>query len=63
MFGWQGDSLQRAMNARCNVNCPTLRTQTVQQANRCTLPSFLNEQINGRELPSGTLGSRRCRRN
>ncbi|KAH6697381.1 hypothetical protein F5X68DRAFT_238804 [Plectosphaerella plurivora] len=53
MFGWRGDALQRAMNARCNVACPELRTQTVQQANQCKLPSFGGEDIDGpfRALP------------
>lgn len=52
MFGWRGDALQRAMNARCNVACPELRTQSVQQANQCKLPSFGGEDIDGREWPS-----------
>ncbi|CAI6031194.1 unnamed protein product [Clonostachys chloroleuca] len=45
MFGWEGDSLQRAMDQQCNVFCGTLKSQDVNTANRCTIPRRVNEQI------------------
>jgi hypothetical protein len=55
VFGWQGDALQRAMDAFCNVNCPQLKTQSVQQANRCTIKPKVVEPIDEwlTELPGG----------
>jgi hypothetical protein len=47
MFGWKGDSLQRAMNARCNVACPELKTQSVQAANQCKKTRWTTESIDG----------------
>jgi hypothetical protein len=45
IFGWKGDALQRAMNADCNVYCPTLKTQSVQAANTCTKPTLVREEV------------------
>lgn len=55
MFGWEGDSLQRAMDQQCNVFCGTLKSQDVNTANRCTIPRRVNEQIDQGELSSNTL--------
>ncbi|PPQ63415.1 hypothetical protein CVT24_004925 [Panaeolus cyanescens] len=49
VFGWQGDSLQRAMD-QCNDfggNCPTLRTQSEAQFNRCTKKTKIPEEYEG----------------
>jgi hypothetical protein len=62
MFGWKGDALQRAMDANCNsdlfsdkINCPTLKTQSMDQANKCTRSSMVHENLDGwlTELPGG----------
>lgn len=45
VFGWKDDSLQRAMDAFCGVNCPVLKTQTAQAGNRCTLKPNVVEPI------------------
>lgn len=50
MFGWEGDSLQRAMDAQCDVVCPELQEQDVSTANQCTLPRWVDEDIDGRKL-------------
>ncbi|KAK4188180.1 hypothetical protein QBC35DRAFT_473783 [Podospora australis] len=47
MFGWKEDSLQRAMDSPCYVNCPTLKSQSIAAGNRCTVPTVVDEPING----------------
>ncbi|KAK3392693.1 hypothetical protein B0H63DRAFT_504766 [Podospora didyma] len=54
IFGWKGDSLQRAMNARCSgAVCSQLKTQTSEEAMKCVKPPAVNEDIDGwlTELP------------
>ncbi|KAH9906694.1 hypothetical protein F4778DRAFT_591728 [Xylariomycetidae sp. FL2044] len=55
VFGWKGDALQAAMDSNCNIDCPQLRTQTLQQGNQCTVPLSVDEDIDGwlTELPGG----------
>ncbi|AEO64618.1 aadcd47a-8d10-4cba-8be5-bf8b375da42b [Thermothielavioides terrestris] len=64
MFGWKGDALQRAMDANCqsdlfsdNVNCPTLKLQSIPDTNKCTLPRRVHEDIDGwlKELPGASM--------
>ncbi|KAK4457048.1 hypothetical protein QBC42DRAFT_301511 [Cladorrhinum samala] len=47
MFGWKGDSLQRAMDSPCYVNCPTLKSQSISTGNKCTVPTVVDEPISG----------------
>lgn len=47
VFGWKGDALQRAMDTNCNINCPTLKTQTIVQANTCVKNPYVKEEIDG----------------
>ncbi|KAK3319720.1 hypothetical protein B0T19DRAFT_467379 [Cercophora scortea] len=62
VFGWKGDALQRAMDSGCssdllgnNINCPTLKAQTIQQANKCVKEVTVRENLDGwmSELPGG----------
>ncbi|KAI1491718.1 hypothetical protein F5X96DRAFT_678189 [Biscogniauxia mediterranea] len=62
VFGWKGDALQRAMDANCNsdlftnnINCATLQTQSLDQANRCLAQDTVKENLDGwlDELPGG----------
>ncbi|KAL2147653.1 hypothetical protein VTI28DRAFT_8107 [Corynascus sepedonium] len=55
VFGWKGDSLQRAMDDNCDVYCPTLKSQSISQANQCKVNRVVNEEIDGwlASLPGG----------
>jgi len=56
MFGWKGDALQRAMDATSLVS-NNLKTQSVAQANKCTVPNTVTEPIDGwlDKLPGRTM--------
>ncbi|KAI1169674.1 hypothetical protein F4777DRAFT_592542 [Nemania sp. FL0916] len=55
VFGWEGDSLQSAMDASCfGANCRTLKSQTFEEANKCGVQNMVDENVDGwlDELPS-----------
>lgn len=49
MFGWQGDSLQRAMDRdNCFYDgCGTIKKQQMSVANKCTVKEMVKEQTDG----------------
>ncbi|KAK3359521.1 hypothetical protein B0T25DRAFT_495052 [Lasiosphaeria hispida] len=47
VFGWKDDSLQRAMDSPCYVNCPTLKTQSISAMNKCSKSIPWDEKIDG----------------
>ena len=56
VFGWEGDSLQRAMDQCHNFGgpCPTLKTQTVEDINKCTQKNRVREPVDGgKQISSG----------
>jgi len=56
LFGWKGDALQKALDARCSGNaCKTLQTQSADQAMKCTKQPEAKEPVDGwlTELPGG----------
>ncbi|KAI0532189.1 hypothetical protein GGR58DRAFT_491114 [Xylaria digitata] len=64
MFGWQGDSLQRAMNSSCMFHaCGSpgmqgiLKTQTVAEMNKCVIKNTVEEDTDGwlSELPGQAM--------
>lgn len=55
IFGWKGDSLQRAMDSPCYVNCPTLKTQSVSAMNKCAVKRTVDENIDGCKFAFSTL--------
>lgn len=54
MFGWEGDSLQRAMNSGCNLNqpCPAagLTVANPNIYNNCNVGQAAPEQVEGCKL-------------
>ncbi|RYO84906.1 hypothetical protein DL766_001057 [Monosporascus sp. MC13-8B] len=49
MFGWEGDSLQRAMNkSECFYDgCGSIKKQPMSTANKCTVKDFVGEETDG----------------
>ncbi len=53
VFGWKGDSLQRAMNSRCSGNtCKELKTQSAEDAMKCTKPPVVGDNLDGCKSPT-----------
>jgi hypothetical protein len=53
VFGWKGDSLQRAMDAGCTgASCTGIKTQTVEEANKCAVPGRVREDFDGCKFSS-----------
>lgn len=51
VFGWKGDSLQKAMDNRCTGDtCTQLELQTTTEAMKCTLPPTVKDNFDGCEL-------------
>lgn len=50
LFGWKGDALQRAMDSKPLLS-NGLKTQSVQQANQCSIQSSVHEEIDGCKFP------------
>ncbi|KAK1765334.1 hypothetical protein QBC33DRAFT_593564 [Phialemonium atrogriseum] len=61
VFGWEGDSLQKAMDNRCNLNndCPAagLHAQKPAEYNACTKKQMAVEEVDGwlKALPLGQM--------
>ncbi len=57
LFGWKGDALQKAMDARCSGDaCKTLKTQSATQANACMIGAQVEEPVEGcKSYPSSRM--------
>ena len=47
IFGWKDNSLQEIMDEKCYINCRTKATQSVAQANKCTIAPTVKEEYDG----------------
>lgn len=56
VFGWEGDVLQKAMDANCfGATCKALKSQSFADANKCAIQKTVKEDVDGwlTEIPSG----------
>jgi hypothetical protein len=53
MFGWKGDSLQRAMDkSECFYDgCGSIKKQAMSEANKCAVKQTVREEVEGCEFP------------
>ncbi|KAK8123186.1 hypothetical protein PG984_011856 [Apiospora sp. TS-2023a] len=58
VFGWKGNALQKIIDEPCYVNCKTMKTQSIEQMNACTLKPQVVEDIDGwvKEIPGQNMG-------
>lgn len=48
VFGWKGDSLQKAIDARCTGDrCAQLKIQSTEDAIKCTKVADVKEEVDG----------------
>ncbi len=60
VFGWKGDSLQRAMDSRCNgAVCSQLKVQSDADAMKCTKAPTVKEPVDGCKSPTVLTRSHR----
>ncbi|KAF2851065.1 hypothetical protein T440DRAFT_449771 [Plenodomus tracheiphilus IPT5] len=45
IFGWKDDALQNIMDEECYVNCSSMRTQTIEDMNACSINRKVVEDI------------------
>lgn len=45
VFGWKDDSLQQIMDEECYVNCKTMKTQSFEAMNACSVPKKVDEDV------------------
>ncbi|ORY03931.1 hypothetical protein BCR34DRAFT_591394 [Clohesyomyces aquaticus] len=45
VFGWKDDALQKAMDGHTYVTAPMLKTQTIAQQNKCSVPDMVGEDF------------------
>jgi len=45
VFGWKDDSLQKILDEECYVNCKTMKTQSIEEMNKCKVPQTVDEDV------------------
>ena len=51
LFGWKGDSLQKAMDGHTYVSAPMLKTQSIAEQNKCQVKDMVGENFDGCKSP------------
>ncbi|KAK4168376.1 hypothetical protein QBC43DRAFT_360262 [Cladorrhinum sp. PSN259] len=47
LFGWKGDSLQKAMDGHTYVSAPMLKSQSIAEQNKCQVKDMVKENFDG----------------
>lgn len=55
VFGWDGDSLQRAMDGHTYVSAPMLTAQSIAEQNKCVVEDMVGEDYDGCKLSAPRL--------
>ncbi|KAH7392525.1 hypothetical protein BKA66DRAFT_439251 [Pyrenochaeta sp. MPI-SDFR-AT-0127] len=45
VFGWKDDSLQKILDEECYVGCKSMRTQSIEQMNACSIKNKVQEDV------------------
>lgn len=45
IFGWKDDALQRIMDEECYVGCQSMKTQSIEMMNKCSVPREVDEDV------------------
>lgn len=45
LFGWKDDSLQKIMDEACYVNCKSMKTQSIEAMNACSVNKKVDEDV------------------
>jgi hypothetical protein len=56
VFGWKDDALQKIMDEECYVSCSSMKTQSIEAMNACSVPRKVVEDIGDEDWISALPG-------